>query len=314
LKKLRLAAGLIILIAPIYILFASYKTDKFTIFFILSLPLIIKGICEVLRYFTRKGIKSFENIILVRLHELHKLILWICIALAALIPAFIWIYITNPNKVIATLGKPMPILFVTIGSIFIFAIISIIDFFILKSKKYADKENIKQSGKIGETKVINALQDFCDHNRSYDFFHNILLKYQEFDSILVGEKGIFNIEVKNFSGEKTVISIDSQGNWFKEKYGKKTAITNPHEQVQRHHEVLESVFHNEYPIIDILVIANSENTIIGSKNTPLNLVKLDALPNFIANFKPRRKLTTHEIDEIIEIIEDHKQSSRESNY
>jgi len=314
LKKLRLAAGVIMLIAPLFILFVGYKSDKFSIYLILSLPLIIKGTCEVFRYFTKKGLKSFDNYILANLYGLHKLLFGVCIILAIIIPSFIWLYITNPNKVVGVLGKPQPILFITITSVFSFSILSIVDFFILKSKRFADKENIKQSGKLGETKVINTLESFCEHNHSYEHFHNILLKYQEFDSLLVGEKGIFNIEVKNYSGEKTVINIDSEGNWFKEKYGKKTAIKNPLEQVHRHHQVLESIFHDRYPITDILVIANSDNTIIGSKNTPLNLIKLDALPAFISNYKTRRKLTNTEIDEIIETIHEYKQDSRDSDY
>ena len=84
--------------------------------------------------------------------------------------------------------------------------------------------------------------------------------------------------------------------------------------MHRHHQVLESIFHDRYPITDILVIANSDNTIIGSKNTPLNLIKLDALPAFISNYKTRRKLTNTEIDEIMETIHEYKQDSRDSDY
>lgn len=313
-KKLRLAAGIIILIAPLFILSVGYKSDKFAIYLILSLPLIIKGVCEVIRYYTKKGINSYDNYLLTRLYGLHKVIFGICIALAVAIPSFIWLYVTKPSMVIDAFGEPQPILFISMVSILCYSLLSIVDFFILKSKSFTDKENIRQSGKEGETKVINALEAFCSHNSSYEYFHNILLKYQEFDSILVGEKGIFNIEVKNYSGEKTVITIDSQGNWFKEKYDKKTAITNPLEQVHRHHEVLESIFHDKYHIIDILVIANSDNIIMGSKNTLLNLVKLDALPAFINSYKVRRKLTNNEIDEIVNTIEEYKQDSRDSNY
>lgn len=107
---------------------------------------------------------------------------------------------------------------------------------------------------------------------------------QEFDHLVVGPQGIFNIETKNYAGKLT---IDPNGNWFRLKKGETewTAEENPAQQLFRHHMLLQSIVGDDVPIIDVICMAHPNLMISGQENSFIPVVKKDLLADFIVNYK-----------------------------
>lgn len=159
-----------------------------------------------------------------------------------------------------------------------------------------------ESGQKGEKEVVYTLS-WLDKEKKFIVINNITLqcedKKQQFDHIVIGENGIFNIETKSYSGN---ITINEDGNWTREKLGRIEAIENPLFQSQRHHKILNSLLRGKYPIIDIVVLTRKEFTITGVKNTPINVVRVDSLQYFIENYNVEKILSENDIKEIEKIL------------
>ncbi len=119
---------------------------------------------------------------------------------------------------------------------------------------------------------------------------------QEFDHLVIGPQGIFNIETKNYTGKLT---IDQNGNWFRLKKGEIewTAEENPAQQLFRHHVLLQSIVGDSVPIIDVICMAHPNLMISGQGNSLIPVVKKDLLADFIVNYNPVG-LTENEIADI----------------
>lgn len=122
--------------------------------------------------------------------------------------------------------------------------------------------------------------------------HTILLKNtafsdesQEFDHLVIGPQGVFNIETKNYSGK---VYIDRAGNWVRLKKGEMEWVPeeNPAQQLFRHHVMLESIIGNAVPIIDVICMSHPALMISGQENSNIPIVKKDLLADFIANYRP----------------------------
>jgi hypothetical protein len=161
--------------------------------------------------------------------------------------------------------------------------------------KYRTTVRVKRSGRDGEALAYGVLKSL--DKSKYKILKNIKVKHQEFDFIIIGPSGIYNIEVKHYTGENTRIIIDKNGNWFKEKYGNKFPLENPTAQTQRHRSVLDSIFKGEVPIIDLLVLSNGENKIEQHFKLPYRIVPLNTLEKLIKD-KREKVLTKDKIDEI----------------
>ena len=107
---------------------------------------------------------------------------------------------------------------------------------------------------------------------------------QEFDHLVIGPQGIFNIETKNYSGK---LAIDQNGNWFRLKKGETEwmAEENPAQQLFRHHVLLQSIVGDNVPIIDVICMAHPNLMISGQGNSLIPVVKKDLLADFIVNCK-----------------------------
>lgn len=108
---------------------------------------------------------------------------------------------------------------------------------------------------------------------------------QEFDHLVIGPQGIFNIETKNYAGK---LSIDQIGNWFRLKKGETewVAEENPAQQLFRHHVLLQSIVGDNVPIIDVICMAHPNLMIYGQGNSLIPVVKKDLLADFIINYRP----------------------------
>ncbi|HOK42242.1 MAG TPA: nuclease-related domain-containing protein [Thermoclostridium caenicola] len=171
-----------------------------------------------------------------------------------------------------------------------------------------NEEKIKQAGQEGEKKVAYALK-WLDRNR-FKVFANIRLsdsgEAQEFDSIVIGDKAVFNIEIKNYTGNLT---IDQEGNWYRVVNGHKTGMENPVFQVKRHHKVLNNILEGKIPIVDLIVWANIESVIEGAQYSLVKVIKVDQLTHFIENYDEGRSLSKEETAFAISRIQSSMQKS-----
>lgn len=160
-------------------------------------------------------------------------------------------------------------------------------------QRLQSEEKIKQAGQEGEKKVAYALK-WLDRGR-FKVFSNIKLsdggEPQEFDSIVIGDKAVFNIEIKNYIGDLT---IDPQGNWYRVVNGHKSGMENPVFQVKRHHKVLHNILDGRIPIVDLIVWANIESVIEGAQHSLIKVIKVDQLTYFIENYREGRNLSKEE--------------------
>lgn len=108
---------------------------------------------------------------------------------------------------------------------------------------------------------------------------------QEFDHLVIGTQGIFNIETKNYSGK---VYIDRAGNWVRLKKGESEWVPeeNPAQQLFRHHVMLESIVGKNIPIIDVICMSHPLLMISGQENSNIPIVKKDLLADFIVNYRP----------------------------
>lgn len=106
---------------------------------------------------------------------------------------------------------------------------------------------------------------------------------QEFDHIVVGPQGIFNIETKYYSGK---LFIDRTGNWNRMKKGGTDWIAeeNPAQQLFRHHILLQSIVGDQIPIIDVICMSHPSIIINGQENSRIPIIKKDLLADYIVSY------------------------------
>lgn len=311
-RKIRYILAYIMLIGGSHLVYTFYGNRKHLLYFAFSIILILKALLEFLRYFTHKGINSYINKLLKKRTVVSSSILILSFGMFFILSFYFYKYFISVPLVIegwrALLTKAAEI--VDLSAALIFFLIILVDYILLSGKKYQIEDEIIESGKAGENLVYRELKTLKKEERGYLLYRNLLLKFQEFDFILIGENGIFNIEVKHYDGDNTKIKISEDGKWTKEKNRKIVEITNPEEQVMRHRDVLNNIFGDKYPIIDFLVLANDKNFIEGSNNTKLRLVKLSNLTNLIKNYKSEKPLSKEDISSIKSLIKENSESWR----
>lgn len=127
---------------------------------------------------------------------------------------------------------------------------------------------------------------------------------QEFDHLVIGPQGIFNIETKYYSGK---LKIDQYGNWTRLKKGASEwiPVVNPAQQVFRHHTLLQSITGDQIPIIDIICMAHPELMMTGQEHSQTPVIKCDLLGSFITGYDTKA-LTPEQAEAITARIETHK--------
>jgi len=153
----------------------------------------------------------------------------------------------------------------------------------------------KEGGEIGEQKVDYALKwldtsytilekrskDRIGKKCIYIANTDYIDEKQEYDHIIVSNKGIFSVETKNYAGK---LVIDQYGNWIREKNGEVEGVKNPIQQIRQHEKVLASFLPKECKIISVICIANDKAIIEGAENCIIPIVKSDMLVEFIENY------------------------------
>ena len=156
--------------------------------------------------------------------------------------------------------------------------------------KWLDKGYTKIARKDPEKPITLYNPDFID-------------EAQEYDHIIVGKQGVFNIETKNYSGK---LIVDANGNWIRiKKDGTQEGERNPIQQLRRHEKLLRSIIGSDVPIINIICMAHPKMIIEGVEHCSIPLVKSDLLVEFIETYKSDVSLSDDEISECIKNIENY---------
>lgn len=182
------------------------------------------------------------------------------------------------------------------------------------NEKYAQD---KQSGNKGEQKVDYALKwldkSFIQiEKKSNDKVGNrcIFIKNdefiderQEYDHLIVSNKGIFNIETKNYIGK---LVVDQYGNWIRKKDNEEEGLKNPLQQIRQHEKVLMSFLPEYCKVISIICIANDKAIIEGSENCSIPIIKSDMLVEFIENCNEEEmKMSDSQVEHCVNAIYSH---------
>lgn len=163
------------------------------------------------------------------------------------------------------------------------------------------KVKINLNGLSGESKALNIVKNLPP---DYTVFSNVTLSYEEQESetdlIVVGQKGIFLIEVKNHNGVITGKPDDKRWIQFKEtKLGGKYAnpFYNPTKQVKTHVYRLSGVLKEvgyPYWIQGIVYFVNPIVEVkASSKQIPV-LTSNKSFKSFLEEYEPKRPVTKNE--------------------
>lgn len=155
--------------------------------------------------------------------------------------------------------------------------------------KWLDKSYIKVSNPNNEKAISLYNPEFIDES-------------QEYDHIIVGKQGVFNIETKNFAGK---LIVDVNGNWIRVRDNQMEGERNPIQQVRRHEKLLRSIIGSDIPIINIICMAHPKLIIEGVENCSVPIIKSDLLVEFIETYKSDINISEDEIKKCVTQIENH---------
>ena len=164
----------------------------------------------------------------------------------------------------------------------------------LRNNKKDEEYIRKEVGNIGEQIVRNALKRL--EELGYSVINGPVLKYdgvsKEYDHIVIGDNGVFCIETKAFglSGGKACkasLFIDPNDKWIIRKNGMNRDLESPTQQVVDEKKLLEKIINLScfLEVHPILVLCNTELYIKNNIELPYDVVRIDALIEYIQNCK-----------------------------
>ncbi len=172
-----------------------------------------------------------------------------------------------------------------------------------------NKYSALRSGIKGEEQTENILMDLPS---DYDVFTskriNTAEGNAEYDHIIVGENGIFVVEVKNHNG--TIVGDENEHQWTQHKVGRKggqytSRMRNPVKQVKRQVFILSTYLkQHEVPvwIEGIVFFSNPRARIrVQSSTTPVfhNASELSA---YLKTYTPKKKLNQNDIEKAKKVL------------
>lgn len=171
-------------------------------------------------------------------------------------------------------------------------VIVVLLIFIAKKKRNINKIN------IGEKKVNNILKKV---NR-YKLLSDVMIKSQngttQIDHILIGKKGIFVIETKDYSG---LIYGDEYSKYWTQIINRNSnQFYNPIRQNYGHVKSLERCIKRKDIFISVVVFTNKSKLKKIKTDTPV--IQLNKLKRFIKRYKSDIRLSKNEICEIYDLI------------
>lgn len=183
---------------------------------------------------------------------------------------------------------------ILIGLIIILAIL------ILKRRKSYIIEN------QGEREVAEVLKRI----RGYKLLNDILIKNKDkttqIDHVLIGKKGIFVIETKDFSG--TIKGKEYSKEWTQNLNGYTNEFYNPIRQNYGHIKALENLTKRRNIFISTIVFTNKSN--IKEVNTETPVIQLKDLKKFIKKYPSDININKEEINSIYNLIKKNNINSK----
>ena len=173
-------------------------------------------------------------------------------------------------------------------------IVLILIIFIYKLRK---KQRLKALNK-GEQEVINILNKI----KGYKLLNNIMIKNDkgtsQIDHILIGKKGIFVIETKDFNG---IIYGDKYSKYWTQILNKtNNKFYNPIRQNYGHIKALEKCIKTKGIFISVIVFTNKSQ--LKEIKTNISVIQLKELKGFIKKYKSDKNLSVDEINKIYNLI------------
>ena len=165
-------------------------------------------------------------------------------------------------------------------------------FFLIRKER-----NIKRIN-IGEQEVNNLLSKI----KGYKLLNDIMVKGEkgtsQIDHILIGKKGIFVIETKDFSG--LIYGEQYSKYWTQVINRSSNQFYNPIRQNYGHIKSLERHIKRRDVFISVIVFTNKSKLKKVKTETPV--IQLHKLKRFIKRYKSDIRLSKKEIDEIYNLI------------
>lgn len=181
--------------------------------------------------------------------------------------------------------------------------------YIILSRKY----NILLSGLKGEKQLYKVAKK---HKNNYQIFLNLPVRYKrnrsEIDMLMVSEKGILIVEVKNHSG--TIIGGDKDEHWcqykhYKDGHSTEAEMKNPIKQISRQRDILKNILRSHgydvwidgvvffsNPFVSLKLNLSNPNSYVVSGEKELN--------KFISEYESSRHTSTEDVNEIISILKE----------
>lgn len=132
----------------------------------------------------------------------------------------------------------------------------------------------------------------------------------ECDNLLVTEKGIFIVEVKNYgSNGRFTLNIDNSGRWERVYGSKSFVMDSPFAQNSRHIGIIKNILfeHNlNIPVYGVIVIANDTVDIINNSNNMV--VRADFLIDTINNFRGETFLDIKQREDVASLFNGMRES------
>lgn len=146
------------------------------------------------------------------------------------------------------------------------------------------------------------VKDILSRIKGYKLLNDIMIKSNngtsQIDHILIGKKGIFVIETKDYSG--MIYGDEYSREWTQVINSKKNKFYNPIRQNYGHIKTLEKYIDRKNIFISIIVFTNKSTLKKIETDTPVIQVK--KLKRFIRKYKSNNMLTKEEIDNMYNLI------------
>lgn len=197
-----------------------------------------------------------------------------------------------------------------VGIIFIGIMLLMLALYMIVARRY----RILLSGYRGERALLKLIRKMRLRDTTL-VFSNLPIHYKrnrsEIDLLIVGEKGVLIIEVKNHAG--TISGNDNDETWLQRKVYKngrvtETQMANPFRQIKRQREILKSILraggHNVWvdnllyfsnPSVHLQLDLHANNYVCGSEAE---------LVRFVSEYQPKIKLSPAECRDIAQVLKD----------
>ncbi|MBE6052642.1 MAG: NERD domain-containing protein [Clostridium sartagoforme] len=185
------------------------------------------------------------------------------------------------------------------GKIVIIAILILL-VILLKNRKNTRKIN------LGEQEVNKVLSKI----KRYKLLNDIMVRNEkgtsQIDHILIGKKGIFVIETKDYSG--LIYGEEYSKYWTQVINRNSNQFYNPIRQNYGHVKALEKYIKRKDIFISLIVFTNKSKLKKVKTETPV--IQLNKLKRFIKKYKSDVKLSKREIEETYNLIKKSNIDSR----